>query len=208
MARRVVENDGYDGPVSFTRQPPTVLASGSPRRRTLLEALGVRFDVRPADVDEAPHPGEVPEAMAVRLARAKAEAIAVTVPEALVLGADTVVVIEGRSLGKPRDADENRTFLRHLAGRWHRVVTAHHLVLGDAAAAASVTTEVRLRPLSELEIDRWAASGAGLDKAGGYAIQDVGAALVDEVRGCYSNVVGMSLPAVLREASRLGVDLV
>jgi septum formation protein len=194
--------------VSDPASPRLVLASGSPRRRALLEALGARFEVRPADVDERPHAREAPEAMARRLAGAKAAAVAAGMEGALVLAADTVVVLDGASLGKPRDADENRRFLQRLAGRWHQVITAHHLVLGATERAVAVTTEVRLRGLSAREIDRWALSGAGLDKAGGYAIQDLGAALVADVRGCYTNVVGLSLPAVVREAARLGVRLV
>lgn len=189
-------------------RPKLVLASGSPRRRELLAALGATFDVRPPDVDETPLAGEAPEAMAERLAQAKAAAVAAEHPTALVLAADTVVVADGRSLGKPRDAEENRAFLRALSGRWHDVVTAHRLALEGDAASAVVTTRVRLRTLSASEIERWVRSGSGLDKAGGYAIQDVGAALVAELRGCYSNVVGLSVPAVVREASRLGVRLV
>jgi septum formation protein len=200
--------DGYDAGVSDPATVPFVLASGSPRRRELLQALGAVFEVRPADVDETPRADETPEAMARRLAAAKAAAFATEADGALVLAADTVVVLDGEALGKPRDAEENRRFLARLAGRWHQVITAHQLVRGPQARAVAVTTEVRLRDLSAREVERWAASGAGLDKAGGYAIQDLGAALVADVRGCYTNVVGLSLPAVVREAERLGVRLV
>ncbi|MEX2501211.1 MAG: Maf family protein [Trueperaceae bacterium] len=185
-----------------------VLASSSPRRRDLLTALGVRFETRPADVDETPRPGEAPEALASRLATAKAEAVARERPHALVLAADTVVVLDGRALGKPRNEDENRRFLRRLAGVPHHVVTAHHLVLAGASAHRSVVTDVRLRTLHDQEIERYVARGAGLDKAGGYAIQDHGAALVGDVHGCYSNVIGLSLPAVHDAAAQLGVRLV
>jgi septum formation protein len=191
-----------------TAAPPLLLASASPRRRALLAALGARFEVVPADVDEDAGPGEAPEATAARLAAAKAAAVAERRPEARVLAADTVVILDGASLGKPRDAAENRAFLRRLAGVPHTVVTAHVLRGPEGAAAASVATEVRLRRLRDHEIERWARSGEGLDKAGGYAIQDLGAALVDEVHGCYSNVVGLSLPAVVALAAQLGVDLV
>jgi len=194
--------------VSASAPVRLVLASGSPRRRALLEALGVAFEVHPADVDETPHAHEAPEPMARRLAGAKAAAVATRRAGALVLAADTVVVLDGEALGKPRDVDENRRFLERLAGRWHQVITAHHLVHGPHERAVAITTEVRLRDLGAREVARWSASGAGLDKAGGYAIQDLGAALVADVRGCYTNVVGLSLPAVVREAARLGVELV
>lgn len=188
--------------------PPLLLASASPRRRELLAALGVPFEVAPADVDETPLAGEAPEATAVRLAAAKAARIAADRAEALVIAADTVVIHRGASLGKPADADENRRFLRRLSGEVHTVVTAHELRWGELRASASVATRVRLRELGDGEIDRWADSGAGLDKAGGYAIQELGAALVADVEGCYSNVVGMSVPAVIAVAARLGVRLV
>jgi septum formation protein len=170
--------------------------------------LGADFEVRPADVDETPGAHEAPETMARRLAAAKAAAVAAELGGALVLAADTVVVLDGESLGKPHDVEENQRFLERLAGRWHQVITAHHLIRGSHERAVAVTTEVRLRALGAHEIASWAASGAGLDKAGGYAIQDLGAALVADVRGCYTNVVGLSLPAVVREAARLGVELV
>lgn len=187
---------------------PLVLASASPRRRALLAALGVDFEVRPADVDETLAPGEDPAAAAERLAAAKAGVVAAARPEARVLAADTVVIESGEALGKPRDDAETRRFLGRLAGVPHTVVTAHVLRCPEGEAAARVATEVRLRALSGAEIERWVESGAGLDKAGGYAIQDLGAALVDEIHGCYSNVVGLSLPAVLALAARLGVELV
>ncbi len=195
-------------PPASPHPPPVLLASSSPRRRELLAALGLAFEVRPAGVDETPRPGEAPEATAARLAAAKADAVAGGRPDALVIAADTVVIHGGEALGKPRDADENRCFLRRLAGVPHLVVTAHALRLGEREASASVASEVRLRELADAEIERWVASGAGLDKAGGYAIQDLGAALVAEISGCYSNVVGLSLPAVVDAAARLGVRLV
>lgn len=189
-------------------RPPLLLASASPRRRELLAALGVAFEVRPADVDESPRNDEPPRTTAERLASAKADVVATQRRGALVLAADTVVILGGRALGKPRDEDENRRFLYALAGERHTVVTAHHLRWGERRAAASVATEVRLRELSEGEIERWVRSGEGLDKAGGYAIQDVGAALVADLDGCYTNVIGLSLPAVVAAARRVGVDLV
>jgi septum formation protein len=193
-------------PVTLQAPHPLVLASASPRRRELVRALGTPFEVDPADVDETPDATLAPADDALRLARAKADVVAARHPDRLVLAADTIVVHDGVVLGKPRDAAQNRAFLARLAGVPHAVVTAHVLVhaAGEGAGGArevgreAVRTEVRLRALDAATIDRWVASGEGLDKAGGYAIQDTGAALVDVVHGCYSNVVGLSLPAVTR----------
>lgn len=185
-----------------------VLASASPRRRELLASLGLTFTVEPADVDEAVLPGERPEHLVSRLATAKAEALADRHPEALVIAADTTVVVEGQVINKPTDAAENAAFLRLLSGRTHDVYTGHALRLGAASEGGVVRTRVRFRRLTDGEIDRYVRSGEGLDKAGGYAIQGLGAAHVAEVEGSYTNVVGLSLPAVVEAARRLGVELV
>ncbi len=185
-----------------------MLASGSPRRRELLAGLGLRFEVEAADIDESAAFDESPETLVGRLGRAKAEAVAARHPEALVVAADTVVVLDGEVLGKPRDREENRSFLERLAGRTHRVVTGHALMLDGRSAVQVERTEVRFRPLEADEIERYLATGEGLDKAGGYAIQGFGAALVPQVNGCYFNVVGLSLATVVACARRLGVALV
>jgi septum formation protein len=187
--------------------PPTVLASGSPRRRELLSALGLTFAVLPADLDETPEPGEAPDALVSRLSRAKAARVAAQRPEALVIAADTVVVLDGEILGKPRDVEENRSFIARLSGREHQVYTGHALVLAGRSAAAVRMTRVRFRPLTKGEIRAYAATGEGLDKAGGYAIQGVGAALVPHIEGCYFNVVGLSVATVVELAAELGVRL-
>lgn len=188
--------------------PAVLLASGSPRRRDLLDAIGARFEVRPPEVDETPLAGEAPASMVLRLARRKAHLVADGAVDALVIAADTAVVLDGQLLGKPRDAEQNREFLRRLGGRPHQVVTGHCLCRRGREETVVVTTGVTLRRLGVAEIDRFVTRGGGLDKAGGYAIQDAGAALVGEVEGCYTNVVGMSVPAVVAAASRLGVELV
>lgn len=193
---------------SVAPAPPLVLASASPRRRDLLAGLGLRFEVRPADVDESARPGETPEALVARLALHKARAVAAARPEALVLAADTLVVLDGEVLAKPRDDAENRTFVRRLAGRTHTVHTGHALLLGGRCETELRSTRVRFRPLDEREIERYVATGEGRDKAGGYAIQGFGAALVEGIDGCYFTVVGLSLAAVVTSARRLGVTLV
>ena len=176
------------------------------------------------DVDESPLAGEAPEEMVLRLARAKALAVAerrLPVPVAdagaastharlwpLVIAADTTVVLDGEALGKPRDVEEAAAFVARLAGRDHWVHTGHALRLGDREASVLRSTLVRFRPLDAAEIADYAATGEGLDKAGGYAIQGLGATLIDAIDGCYGAVVGLSLPAVLLAARELGVRLV
>ncbi|MEX2534081.1 MAG: Maf family protein [Trueperaceae bacterium] len=188
--------------------PPIVLASGSPRRRELLLGLGLSFDVSVADIDESARAGEAPERLVARLSAGKVESVAADVPEALVIGADTVVVMGGTILGKPRDESENREFLEVLSGGSHDVYTGHSLRLGGRGADRVACTRVTFRPLSPLEIDRYVTSGDGLDKAGGYGIQGRGAALVSRIEGCYFNVVGMSVATVVELAGQLGVELV
>jgi len=187
--------------------PELILASSSPRRRELLEALGVRFRVRPVDVDETPRPGEAAEAYVARLAVEKATARG----EAgeLVLAADTVVTLDGALLGKPDDADDARRMLEHLAGREHKVLTGVTLwEAGSRRQASGVETSgVRIAALSREEIDWYVATGEPLDKAGSYAIQGLGALFVDAVEGNYSNVVGLPLPLTYRLAAELGWDL-
>ena len=193
--------------------PDVVLASGSPRRRELLAGLGVRFEVIVPDVDERPLQGEVAPAMVLRLARAKAAAVAArfaavpAVAPPLVIAADTTVVIDGAVLGKPGDANEAAGFVRRLAGRVHEVHTGHAVRRGDREVAAVRTTRVRFRALDEAEVLTYAATGEGLDKAGAYAIQGRGAALVDAIDGCYGTVVGLSLPWLVVAARSLGVRL-
>ena len=195
-------------PLDTTTLPRLVLASGSPRRRELLRGLDLEFEVRVADIDETPLSGESPEQLVSRLSAAKVERVAEGRPESLVIAADTVVVQGGEILGKPADEAENRVFLQRLEGRVHEVFTGHSLRLGGRSAEGVTSTRVWFRPLGGEEIARYAATGEGLDKAGGYAIQGLGAALVPHIEGCYFNVVGLSLATVVELARELGVELV
>ncbi|HVG08277.1 MAG TPA: Maf family protein [Thermoanaerobaculia bacterium] len=179
--------------------PELVLASGSPRRRELLEGLGVVFTVRPVDLDESPLPGEAPRDYVLRLAVEKAAAAS----GELVLAADTTVVVDGQILGKPQDDDDARRMLRLLSGREHSVLTG--IALGKAAEVDE--TLVRFAPLSEAEIDWYVATGEPRDKAGAYAIQGLGSLFVEAVQGSYSNVVGLPIPRMYRLFARLGYDL-
>jgi septum formation protein len=171
---------------------PFVLASRSPQRRALLEQLGVKFRVEPAEVEELREgdPREVVLENALRKARA--------VDGARVLGADTEVVLGRELLGKPRDEGEAEAFLRRLSGREHEVMSGIALRTAEAELTDVVVTQVRFRPLSEQEIAWYLASGEWRERAGGYAIQGRGAALVESIAGDYSNVVGLPLAALLR----------
>jgi septum formation protein len=195
------------------RRPRLILASASPRRRELLGGLGLRFEVRPAECDETPLPGETPAAMVLRLAREKACRVASELdgepPGALVLAADTTVVLDGEILGKPLDEDDARRMLARLAGRQHEVLTglALHQREGGATATALERSRVRMAALGAEEIAWYVASGEPLDKAGSYAVQGLGALFVEAVEGNYTNVVGLPLPAVRRLFGELGYDL-
>ena len=179
---------------------PLVLASGSPRRRALLERIGVRFEVRPADVDESAVPGEPPTALALRLARDKATAVARALganPARVVLGADTIVVLGARIFGKPDDADDAVRLLRQLLGHTHQVMTGVALVRSDTLETDErvVTSEVTLRAAARGEIEAYVASGEPLDKAGAYAVQGEGRRFVTKVEGSETNVIGLPLEA-------------
>lgn len=178
--------------------PRLVLASTSPRRRELLAALGVPFTVRAAAVPEE-LPVDVPApVLAEELALAKARAVARDEPAAVVLAADTIVVLDGRSLGKPAHADEARQMLRALRGRAHTVVTGVAVVAPGREHTAHATTSVVMRCYSDAEIETYIASGDPFDKAGAYAIQHREFRPAARIEGCYCNVVGLPLWTVRR----------
>jgi septum formation protein len=167
----------------------------------------LRFALRPVDLDESPLPGEEPAATVLRLAAAKAAAVAH--PGELVLGADTVVVLDGLLLGKPRDADDAARMLATIAGREHTVLTGVALCEPgrDRQAAVLETSRVRMAALTPEEVAWYVATGEPLDKAGAYAVQGLGALFVEAVFGNYTNVVGLPLPAVRRLLAELGYDI-
>ncbi len=187
---------------------PVILASGSPRRRELLEQAGLSFDIKVGEVDESPRKDESPLALASRLARAKAEAVASTQTEtALVLGADTIVVVDDQILGKPRDEADAIQTLQLLSGKEHEVITAFAMTQSPACeqwAVRSVHTRVRFLELTRERIERYVLSGEPLDKAGSYAIQGLGGALIERIDGSYSNVVGLPIVEVLECLARMG----
>jgi len=175
-----------------------VLASASPRRRELLAAAGIAFEVLPVDLDETPLDGELPEAHVRRLALAKAEAARAQRPEAVVLGADTIVVAAGRILGKPRDAEDAAWMLRTLAGRAHEVLTGVAVAGVRGCTVELERTRVWFAPLSDQEIGDYVGSGEPRDKAGAYAIQGLASKFVLRIDGSYSNVVGLPVALVYR----------
>jgi septum formation protein len=187
-----------------TARPRLVLASASPRRAELLARLGLEPTIRPAHVDESPHPDEPPADLVVRLAATKAAAVADRDrTDEVVLAADTEVVVDDQVLGKPLDRDDAATMLRALSGRTHEVVTGLAVQRGDTARLAQVTTQVTFRTLTPTEIDWYLATGEPSDKAGGYALQGAGAVLVERIDGSDTNVIGLPLAetvALLREA--------
>jgi septum formation protein len=186
-----------------------VLASASPRRSELLQTLGLNFVVEPSQVVERPFADEPPPDYIMRIARAKAVTVAKRRQDGFVIGADTVVVLDGRILGKPSDAHDARATLQLLSGKWHAVMTgvAIYDVETGKEAVDYAKTLVRLAQLSEAEIDWYVATGEPMDKAGSYAIQGLACLFVDEIAGNYHNVVGLPLPLVYRLARQLGYSL-
>jgi septum formation protein len=172
-----------------------VLASSSPRRRTLLRRLGVRFRVVEPHVDESALPGETPAAHVRRLALRKARAVARGLREGLVVGSDTVVAVDGAILGKPRSAAEARRMLARLSGRTHEVLTGVALVPAATGRTrtAVVRSRVTMKPLDAATIRAYVAGGEPMDKAGAYAVQGRGGRLVAAVSGSFTNVVGLPL---------------
>jgi nucleoside triphosphate pyrophosphatase len=180
-------------------QLPFILASASPRRRELLGQAGFTFEVVPADVSEVQQPGEDPIHFVTRLAREKAESVAAThalTPDTLVLGADTIVVVDEEILGKPKDEADAGRMLRLLSGKTHQVITGVCLAKGRERQRAAEVTFVRFNTLSDPEIDAYVATGEPLDKAGAYAIQGRAGRWVPRIHGCYFNVVGLPLALV------------
>lgn len=194
---------------SIVSSPPVrlVLASASPRRRELLEAAGIAFDVDAADVDETRLAGESPEAYVARLARRKAEAVAARHPGRAVLGADTAVVVGDDVLGKPASAADAAAMLRRLSGRAHEVLTGVALCWGGATSARVDRTVVYMTELSDAAIAAYVASGEPMDKAGAYAIQGLGSRYITRIEGSYETVVGLSVASVLQLMAQAGCEL-
>ena len=175
-----------------------VLASASPRRQELLRNAGIPFEVQPAHIAEDPLPGEGAKECAERLAREKAVVIAQRRPNDVVLGADTVVVIDGQILGKPLDAADAARMLRLLSGRVHQVITGVCLAACGHCSVDSETTAVTMIEIPEQEIMDYAAGNEPMDKAGAYAIQGIASRWIPRIEGDYANVVGLPVALVWR----------
>lgn len=184
-----------------------VLASASPRRHELLGMIGIAHEVDPADIDESVREGESDTAYALRLAMEKGLTVAARHPDALVISADTIVVVDGRIFGKPVDEADARRMLRVLGGRTHVVRTAVAVVLGAGRRIESAveSTRVTFRALEDGEIAEYVATGEPMDKAGAYGIQGYGATIVERVDGDYFTVMGLALRRLVALLDRVGV---
>ncbi len=182
---------------------PLVLASASPRRVQLLQEAGLLFEVVAPSVEEAHDPALSCEALTIANALLKAQAVAQTRPEAVVIGADTLVYVDGHPLAKPADLEEGRAMLRRLSGRTHQVCTGVALVAPQQTQTFAVVTQVTFKPLTEGAITDYHRRVQVLDKAGGYAVQECGELIVERVDGSLSNVVGLPVEEVLAALHQL-----
>jgi septum formation protein len=182
-----------------------VLASGSPRRHDLLNLVGIAHEVRPSNIDETVRARETPRRHAERLAREKATAIATRDPNLITIGADTIVVVNRKLLGKPRDTTQAAAMLKQLSGREHTVITAVAVARGKKVRSAVEEVRVKFRRLHEDEIDAYIATGEPMDKAGAYGIQGYGATIVECVDGDYFAVMGLPLARLVALLRDLGV---
>lgn len=183
-----------------------ILASSSPRRRQLLELIGIRHDVIPADIDESQVVGELPEQYAERLARSKSAVIADQHPEAVVIGADTIVVVDELVLGKPRDVGDAARMLAMLSGRSHTVMTAVAVSHDGKVESGVEVVDVTFMPIDDTAIAEYVATGEPMDKAGAYGIQGYGATIVRRIDGDYFAVMGLSLVRLVGLMRSLGVS--
>jgi len=189
-------------------KPRLILASSSPRRRDLLASIGFHFDVIPSHIPEVRTAGETPEEYVARLSREKARTVARLHADRWVLAADTTVVFEDGLLEKPADAADAARMLRVIAGHTHVVhtgVTLQRLATDDAETHVS-TSEVRILPLTDRDIDWYVATGEPLDKAGAYAAQGIGGMFVESIHGSYTNVVGLPLALLFQMFRKAGID--
>lgn len=183
-----------------------ILASSSPRRRELLSGCGLAFEILSPDIDEQSQEGEAPKDLVERLAQEKGCCISEKHQDAWVIAADTIVVQDGKILGKPVDRNDAAQMLDSLQGRWHRVWGGVAILnqRRGVRQVSSYESSVFMQALTANEIQSYIDTGEPMDKAGSYAIQGIGAALIGEVKGSYTNIVGLNLPAVVEQLKRLG----
>lgn len=178
--------------------PPIVLGSGSPRRAEILHSVGWEFTKSVPEIDESLRDGESPDAYVLRLAEEKANVVAQTNPDQLVLAADTTVVVDDEILGKPDDLEHAREMLRTLSGKWHDVLTGVAISQNGQTKVGMERTSVKFVEMSDAEIEFLARRGDPLDKAGAYAVQAQAALFIESIRGDYWNVVGLPIGLVYR----------
>ena len=190
---------------AINKENPLILASNSPRRKRLLKQIGLPFRSLPSQVDENQAPGE-PPVKAVLLAEKKAKAVYSQSKDSWILGADTMVVVGGRILGKPRDHEDIHSMLSRLSDKEHEVITGFCILdpSGEVAHSEAITTLVKMKRLSKGEINAYVATGEPFGKAGSYAIQGVGAFMVESISGSYTNVVGLPVCALVKSLLALG----
>ncbi len=186
---------------------PLVLASNSPRRSILIKQIGLPFEAVGTTVDEELRPHESPRGHVMRLAEEKSEHISLLRPHQWIIGADTIVLVEGKALGKPRNPADARVMLQTISGRQHRVMTAFCIQNKSREISTSkvVETDVVIKDLSSSEIDAYISTGEPMDKAGAYGAQGIGSFMIREIRGSYTNVVGLPTCELVEELLRLGV---
>lgn len=183
-----------------------ILASSSPRRYELLRQLGLDFEVIPSKIEEEFIPGESPRKHVIRLAEAKALDVGDQYPDAWVIGADTIVYVGGTVLGKPKSREEALEMLRRLSGKVHQVFTGISVchIQKEKSEREAVETKVRVKPLSQVEMEWYVDTGEPFDKAGGYGIQGIGSFMIESITGSYTNVVGLPLCELMQILIRLG----
>lgn len=186
-----------------------ILASASPRRKELLSILGFDFEVIPASIDESIFPDESPSCYAMRMALEKANSISLKYPQSYIIGADTVVTIDEKILGKPKDKEEAFYMLNLLSGKKHIVITGFSIINRDLVVniLKYVETEVVFKKLNDYEINWYIETGEPFDKAGAYAIQGIGSFMVKSIYGSYTNVVGLPLCELIEELEKLNINV-
>lgn len=194
----------YPGP--FQTSCPLVLASGSPRRREFLENLGLQFRVVSSDIPEPPFEDEAPVDYALSMAEKKGTIISGMHPESWIISADTIVVTGKQVLGKPNTTEEAVSMLQSLSGQWHQVISAFCIMSQNSQAyKKSVESRVKFKRLTAPEIKSYAATGECMDKAGAYAVQGIGAFMIEKIEGSYTNVVGLPLCELVDGLLSLGI---
>ena len=184
-----------------------LLSSGSPRRKELLSLLGLPFQIIVPDISEVQQKGETPRSFCSRISREKAIKTAAQYPEALVIGADTIVVVNGMILGKPKDKKEACDFLGLLQDDTHEVYTGYTITYKNLLTSKVVRTRVRFRAMTPDEISWYVSTGEPMDKAGAYAVQGIGSIFIEKINGCFTNVIGLPLSYLYEDLKKFGIKL-